>query len=141
MAQPLQKYAGHGIPLAPSIEASRTFFNRPPTDCRYQEPRKILKFLTVVVVASTVAAQSAIAIAISPSTEHWYNQIESTRKKGQDHPWVSAVIKGINLRTGEIMISHGPISHAKMPAMTMTFPVRDPANLTAYRVGDWVQIQ
>ena len=103
--------------------------------------RKILKLLAVVLAASTVVAQPVIAIAISPSTEHWYNQIESMRKKGQDHPWVSAVIKDINLPSGEITISHGPIPHAKMPAMTMTFPVRDPSDLTAHRVGDRVLIQ
>jgi Cu/Ag efflux protein CusF len=75
------------------------------------------------------------------STEDWYRMIEATRKKNQDHPWVNAVVKGINPGAGEMTISPGPIPHAKMPAMTMTFPVRDPADLTAHEVGHHVLVQ
>jgi Cu/Ag efflux protein CusF len=105
--------------------------------------RKILKFLAMVVVVSAGVAQPVIAVVpvSMDSPLWWYNRIESIRKKGQDHLWVSAVIKGVNLGAGEITIYHGPISHAKMPAMTMTFPVRDPSDLTTHQVGDRIQIQ
>lgn len=103
--------------------------------------RKVLLFLAMVVAVSAVTAQPTIATAIAPSQWNWYKQVESMRKKDEGHPWVSAVIKGINLSAGEMTISHGPIPNAKMPAMTMTFPVRTPWDLTAHRVGDRVRIQ
>lgn len=107
---------------------------------------RILKSLAVVVAVSAVLAPPAIGPASAQqlaamSTQDWYQRIESTRKKAQDHPWVSAVVKGINAGAGELTISHGPIPHARMPAMTMTFPVRDASDLTAHEVGDHVQIQ
>ena len=75
------------------------------------------------------------------STQDWYHHIETMRKKGDDHPWVVATIKAIKAPSGELTIAHAAIPHAKMPAMTMTFPVRDAADLTAHKVGDRVSIQ
>jgi Cu/Ag efflux protein CusF len=111
--------------------------------------RKTLISLALVVAVSLGFVQPVIASSMSArpwnnppvSERDWYNRIESSRKKGADRPCVRAVIRGVNPLTGEITISHGPIPHAKMPAMTMTFPVRDPSDLTAHRVGDRVQIQ
>ena len=113
--------------------------------------RKTLIFLAVVVATSVCIAQPVMPVSmlarpwnnplVSMPARPWYNQIESIRKKGEAHPWVRRVIKRVNSRTGKITISHGPITRAKMPAMTMTFPVRDPSDLTTYQVGDRVQIQ
>jgi Cu/Ag efflux protein CusF len=107
---------------------------------------RILKALVVAITFSGFVAPPMVGPAFGQqlaamSTEDWYRLIEATRKKTQDHPWVSAVIKGINAGAGEMTISHGPIPHARMSAMTMTFPVREASDLTAHQVGDHISIQ
>ena len=42
-------------------------------------------------------------------------------------PWVDAIVRKVDVAGGRIMISHGPIPNLGMGAMTMVFPVRDPA--------------
>ncbi len=107
---------------------------------------------TLKTIALAFALSAALApVAMAPaaaqqklagmSTQDWYIRIESMRKKGADHPWVVATIKAIQAPSGEITIAHAAIPHAKMPAMTMTFPVRDVADLTAHKVGDRVSVQ
>lgn len=106
-----------------------------------------LKTVALALALSTALAPVAIVPAAAQqqfagmSTQDWYVRIELMRKKGEDNPWVAATIKAINAKSGELTIAHGAIPHAKMPAMTMTFPVRDPADLTAHKVGDKVDIQ
>jgi Cu/Ag efflux protein CusF len=108
--------------------------------------RKIVKSLALAFVISAIVLPPVVRPASAQqlaalSTQDWYQRIESTRKKAQGRPWVSAIIKKIDVGLGELTISHGAIAHAKMPAMTMTFPVRDPSDLTAHETGDHVQIQ
>jgi Cu/Ag efflux protein CusF len=107
-------------------------------------------FLTTVAFAfalSTILAPAAIVPAAAQqqlagmSTQDWYIRIDSMRKKGEDHPWVAATIKAINAKSGAVTVAHGAIPYANMPAMIMTFPVRDPADLTARMVGDQISIQ
>lgn len=45
----------------------------------------------------------------------------------------------INSRAKEIVIRHDPIPHLAMGAMTMGFPVKDPAMLDAVKPGDKVR--
>lgn len=106
---------------------------------------------TLKTIALALALSSALApVAFAPaaaqqlaamSTQDWYVRIESMRKKGEDHPWVAAAIKTINTSSGAVTVAHAAIPSAKMPAMTMTFLVRDPADLTAHKVGDQISIQ
>lgn len=105
--------------------------------------KSTLKTLALVAAISTTLASASVspAAAAGMSTQDWMIRIESTRKQGEDHPWVLATIKGIDARAGTLTIAHGPIPQAKMPGMTMTFPVRDAADLTAHKVGDRVTVQ
>lgn len=102
-----------------------------------------LKTLALVAAFSAALASTAIspALAAGMSTQDWYTRIESIRKRGEDHPWVLATVKAINAGSGTLTIAHAAIPQAKMPAMTMTFPVRDAADLTAHKVGDRVTVQ
>lgn len=102
-----------------------------------------LKTLALLAAFAAAVSSSSIlpATAAGMSTQDWYVRIESIRKKGEDHPWVLATVKAINAGTGTLTIAHAAIPQAKMPAMTMTFPVRDAADLTAHRVGDRVTVQ
>lgn len=51
----------------------------------------------------------------------------------------SGEIKRINLDTKKITIAHGPLKAFDMPAMTMAFPVKDPALLSKVKQGDKVK--
>ena len=104
--------------------------------------KRIFRALAIGIACLAILAPPMIKPVLAAiSTQDWYQRIEAMRKKGQDHPWVSAVVKGIDPNSGQMTISHGPIPHAKMPAMTMTFPVRDPSDLTAHQVGDHISFQ
>jgi len=45
-------------------------------------------------------------------------------------------VRKIDKMAKKITIRHGPIVNVEMPAMTMVFPVTDPAMLDRVRVGD-----
>lgn len=104
--------------------------------------KSTLKTLALVAAFSTALASATVSPAAAGlSTQDWYTRIEATRKQGEDHPWVLATVKGIDVRAGTLTIAHAAIPQAKMPAMTMSFPVRDAADLTAHKVGDRVTVQ
>ncbi len=101
-----------------------------------------LKTLALIAGLSSLVASTALSPALAGmSTQDWYKRVESTRKPGEDHPWVVATVKAINAGAGTLTIAHAAIPQAKMPGMTMTFPVRDPSDLTAHKVGDRVTVQ
>ena len=101
-----------------------------------------LKTLALVAAFSAAISSAVMTPAVAGmSTQDWYKRVEATRKQGEDHPWVVATVKGINAGAATMTIAHAAIPQAKMPAMTMTFPVRDPADLTAHKAGDRVTVQ
>lgn len=51
----------------------------------------------------------------------------------------SGEIKRVNMDTKKITIAHGPLKAFDMPAMTMAFPVKDPALLGTVKQGDKVR--
>lgn len=53
---------------------------------------------------------------------------------------VSAQIKKIDAPSGKVTLKHGPIENLGMPAMTMAFPVKNPASLKAFAEGDLVMV-
>lgn len=48
-------------------------------------------------------------------------------------------VRRVNTDTKKITIAHGPLKAYDMPAMTMAFPVKDPAMLTKVKQGDKVR--
>ena len=51
----------------------------------------------------------------------------------------SGEVRKIDKEAGKITIRHGEIKHLDMPAMTMVFQVRDPAQLGKLKAGDQIQ--
>jgi Cu(I)/Ag(I) efflux system protein CusF len=51
----------------------------------------------------------------------------------------SGEIRRVNKDTKRITIAHGPLKAFDMPAMTMAFPVKDPALLGSVKQGDKVR--
>lgn len=54
-------------------------------------------------------------------------------------PAAEGEVRRVNARTKEITLKHGPIPHLDMAAMTMAFPVKDPALLDLVKPGDKVK--
>ena len=48
-------------------------------------------------------------------------------------------VRRVNAEAKRVTISHGPLTGFDMPAMTMAFPVKDPAQLAKVREGDKVK--
>ena len=48
-------------------------------------------------------------------------------------------IKKIDIKAQTITLKHGPIKSPEMPAMTMSYPVKNPALLDKIKVGDKVK--
>jgi Cu/Ag efflux protein CusF len=48
-------------------------------------------------------------------------------------------VRRVNTDTKKITIAHGPLKAFDMPAMTMAFPVKDPAMLAKVKQGDKVR--
>lgn len=51
---------------------------------------------------------------------------------------VPAEVRKIDAATGKVTLKHGPIPNLGMSAMTMSFPVKDPAMLKGLKEGDQV---
>ncbi len=49
------------------------------------------------------------------------------------------VVLSIDMRAGNVTISHGPLANLGMPAMTMGFQIGDPALLERVKPGDKVR--
>jgi Cu(I)/Ag(I) efflux system protein CusF len=56
-------------------------------------------------------------------------------------PLADGEVKRVNEKRKEITIAHGPIPSLAMDAMTMAFPVKDPAMLKRVKPGDKVRFQ
>jgi Cu(I)/Ag(I) efflux system periplasmic protein CusF len=48
-------------------------------------------------------------------------------------------VRRVNKETRRVTLAHGPLTGFDMPAMTMAFPVKDPALLTNLKEGDKVR--
>jgi Cu(I)/Ag(I) efflux system periplasmic protein CusF len=46
------------------------------------------------------------------------------------------IVRGVDKRTGEIIIRHGPLTEMDMPPMTMAFEVSNPGFLDQVKAGD-----
>lgn len=60
---------------------------------------------------------------------------------GQNMPLSEGVIRKIDAATGRITLRHGELYNLGMPAMTMTFVIKDKAMLKGYKPGDKVQFR
>ncbi|QNP48462.1 copper-binding protein [Diaphorobacter aerolatus] len=76
---------------------------------------------------ATHAAESASAPAASPSSA------EATQVMTEGE------VLRVNLSAGKASIRHGAITNLNMPAMSMVFSFRDPADLTQLKEGDKVR--
>ncbi|OOG79767.1 hypothetical protein B0E41_22265 [Hydrogenophaga sp. A37] len=51
-------------------------------------------------------------------------------------PLVEAEVRRVDVAGGKVTLKHGDIPNLEMPAMTMVFQARDPAQLGRLKIGD-----
>lgn len=93
------------------------------------------------VALSGVIAQTQFA---SMSGTDWLQRIDLLKPDAatpNEKPWVSVEVRNVDAAGNQITISHKAIESIAMPAMIMTFPVKDPAHLRMVKAGDRVQVR
>ena len=86
-----------------------------------------------------IAAALALAVAAPAFAQHDHSsQGTPAAMKTAADVVNSGEVKRINKDTKKITIAHGPLKAFDMPAMTMAFPVKDPAMLGTVKQGDKV---
>ena len=95
-----------------------------------------MKSVLLAALLSCVAAVPAWAQAGHDHTGHTM----ATPAKATSGPVDNTgEVRRVNADTRKITIAHGPLKAFDMPAMTMTFAVKDPAMLTKVKQGDKVR--
>jgi Cu/Ag efflux protein CusF len=87
--------------------------------------KNIALLLSALFLASLAPASPALAAAASAKS----SQADS-RSTGQ--------VKKIDLAAGKVTLAHGPLVNLNMPAMTMSFLVKDRQQLEGLKAGDKV---
>jgi Cu/Ag efflux protein CusF len=95
-----------------------------------------MKSVLLAAVLSLVASAPAWA---QSGHDHSGHTMATPVKATADQLDNSGEVKRVNTETKKITISHGPLKAFDMPAMTMAFPVKDPAMLTKVKQGDKVR--
>ena len=84
------------------------------------------------------AALSAPAWAQRPADDH---SAHHGAAKVASAPLAEGEVRKIDKAGKKITLKHGPIPNIDMPAMTMVFPVKDPALLDKAKPGQKVKFQ
>lgn len=104
------------------------------------------RLMVVALLASQLMPVMASAAywESQPQARIWLKQVDPDSDKRQsdaERLWVAAEVRGVDLPDMSLTVDHGPIARVGMPAMTMTFPVRDTGHLRMLKSGDRIEIQ
>jgi Cu/Ag efflux protein CusF len=86
--------------------------------------------------AAVLAATSAWAQA---GQDHGGHAMPTAAKSAAGQLDNTGEVRRVNAEAKKITIAHGPLKAFDMPAMTMPFPVKDPALLAKVKAGDKVR--
>jgi Cu(I)/Ag(I) efflux system protein CusF len=90
------------------------------------------------VVVAVIAVLAASAWAQKPADDH---SAHHGAAKATTAPMAEGEVRKIDKAGKKITLKHGPIPNVDMPAMTMVFPVKDPALLDKAKPGQKVKFQ
>jgi len=94
---------------------------------------------TSIAVAVALAAALAMPVrAQKPADDH---AAHHDAAKVQSAPMAEGEVRKVDKAGKKITLKHGPIANIDMPAMTMVFPVKDPALLDKAKPGQKVKFQ
>ena len=89
----------------------------------------------------------AFAVAAGLATPAWAQKPADDHSahhgaaKAQAAPLAEGEVRKVDKAAKKITLKHGPIPNIDMPAMTMVFPVKDPALLDKAKPGQKVKFQ
>lgn len=93
----------------------------------------------IIAIAFTVAAAMAgAAWAQKPATDHAAHHDATNAASA---PLAEGEVRKVDRAAKKITLKHGPIPNVDMPAMTMVYPVQDPALLDKAKPGQKVKFQ
>lgn len=93
----------------------------------------------IIAIAFTVAAAlSGPAWAQKPATDH---AMHHDATEAASAALAEGEVRKVDKAAKKITLKHGPIPSIDMPAMTMVFPVKDPALLDKAKPGQKVKFQ
>jgi Cu(I)/Ag(I) efflux system protein CusF len=88
---------------------------------------------------AAAAVSAALALALSPfaaaQTDHSMHQPGAVAPAAQKAPMTNGVVKRVDRKAGSVTIAHEPLVNLGMPAMTMSFLVKNPAWLDGMKEG------
>lgn len=90
----------------------------------------LIALATVLPAAALAASEHAHDHGAAPAT---------TAKPMASTPMSEGQVKKVDSSAAKITIAHGPLESLAMPAMTMTFVVKQPAELKKIKVGDKIR--
>jgi Cu(I)/Ag(I) efflux system periplasmic protein CusF len=85
-------------------------------------------------IAFTLAIPAACALASDPHAGHAAHAASAHKGAMSE-----GEIKRIDNQAGKVTIKHGPLANLGMPPMTMTFGVKDAAQLEGFKTGDKIR--
>ena len=93
----------------------------------------------IIVFAITVAAVlAAPAWAQMPATDH---SAHHSAAESSSASMAEGEVRKVDKPAKKITLKHGPVPNIDMPAMTMVYPVKDPALLDKAKPGQKVKFQ
>ncbi len=93
-----------------------------------------MKVVSLAAVAFTLApALPAVAQSAAPQAPG------TMAAKAATSEMYDGQVRRVNKETRRVTLAHGPLKGFDMPAMTMAFPVKDPALLANLKEGDKVR--
>ena len=81
------------------------------------------------------------AVFLGLSQVTWAQATPSDHASHHANDLASGEVRRIDKAQNKVTLRHGELKSVEMPAMTMAFAVREPAQLEALKVGDKVQFK
>lgn len=86
-------------------------------------------------IVRTIALSVLISPLVLAQGEHAGHQTDSSMSSAHA-PMTNGVVKRVDKASGKVTLAHGPLANLGMPAMTMSFRVKDAAWLDQMKAGD-----
>ncbi len=97
--------------------------------------------MTLRSTATLIALLGLFPLAAHAASEHMghMGHKPAATQPASESEWVDGVVKKIDKAAGKVTLAHGPLSNLNMPAMTMSFRVKETAWLEQMQNGSKIR--